>query len=132
MTFAERLKYARQLRQLTQKQLARRAGISQQAVHDLESGRHKTSRQMVQIANALRVRPEWLAKEQLPMEPVVVGTQALKFGQMIEQLHPEHQAYLEAVIKAFAQLEPSSPPPAPPQRPRRKRPRPSETTTVEL
>jgi transcriptional regulator with XRE-family HTH domain len=111
MTFAERVKYVRKLRKWTQQQLARRAGISQQTVWDLESGRHKGTGQIVQLATALKVRPEWLASEKPPMEPVIIGPQALKLGQMIEKLGPEHQAYLEVMIKALAQIKPEPKPP---------------------
>ncbi|WP_137822552.1 LexA family transcriptional regulator [Pseudomonas sp. D(2018)] len=59
-TLAQRLVYARERHQLTQGQLATKAGISQATVANLERGRNQATRKIVQLAEALRVTPQWL------------------------------------------------------------------------
>lgn len=57
---AERLKLAMTARNMSQASLAEAAGISQPSVWKITSGRTQSSKKLVEIANALRVRPEWL------------------------------------------------------------------------
>jgi transcriptional regulator with XRE-family HTH domain len=59
-SLGERVAWARVKRELSQPQLAKRAGVSQGAIGNLESGTRKTSRSLVAIANALRASVEWL------------------------------------------------------------------------
>jgi SOS-response transcriptional repressor LexA len=61
-----RLRAARKSEGLTQAELAKRAGISQNSVSDLERGRNIASRNIVALAKALRRRPEWLSTGALP------------------------------------------------------------------
>ena len=63
MTLADRIKDARIRAGLSQAELARRSGISQPSLHDLESGKSKTARSttLVHLAEALGQTPEWLA-----------------------------------------------------------------------
>jgi SOS-response transcriptional repressor LexA len=63
-TVGQRLKYARELAGLTQAELAKAAGVTQQSIQQLEQGLHKSSRALVHMAEALSVRPAWLAKGQ--------------------------------------------------------------------
>jgi SOS-response transcriptional repressor LexA len=60
MNFGERIATARKSAKLTQKELADRVGISQTAIHKLEHGRSKMSRQTVSIALTCGVDPIWL------------------------------------------------------------------------
>lgn len=60
-TLAERMKLARAHAQLTQVQLARKTGIKQPTISDLESGKQKKSAYTTQIAHACGVSPFWLA-----------------------------------------------------------------------
>lgn len=57
---AERLKLAMEARNMSQASLAESAGISQPSVWKIVSGRTQSSKKLVEIANALKVRPEWL------------------------------------------------------------------------
>lgn len=57
---AERLKAAMSARNMSQASLAEAAGIAQPSVWKITSGRTKSSKKLVDIANALKVRPEWL------------------------------------------------------------------------
>lgn len=69
--FGLRLRYARKLRKLDQKQLAAAAGIKQPSVSDLETGETKepTGPVLIALSKALTVRPEWLMTGADPIEP---------------------------------------------------------------
>lgn len=66
-TLSERLKEARNLRGLTQKALAEKVGISQAAIQKIETGKASQTTKLVEIANALAIRPEWLSSGSGPM-----------------------------------------------------------------
>jgi transcriptional regulator with XRE-family HTH domain len=59
-TFSDRLRYARRLRGITQKALARAGGLSQSAIASYESGQRQSSRALFKLASALKVSPNWL------------------------------------------------------------------------
>jgi len=59
-TIATRLKAARLGKGWSQAQLADEAGVSQSAIGNIESGQRKRPRDVVSIAAALGVTPEWL------------------------------------------------------------------------
>lgn len=61
-TFNERVRLVRKELGLTQKELAKLSGISQATIGDIERGRNKGSKELVSIAKALGVNPNWLAK----------------------------------------------------------------------
>lgn len=66
--FAERLRYIRQLRKLTQAALAKASGLSQGAVANYESGTRHSARQIFKLAGALHVNALWLGNGRGPME----------------------------------------------------------------
>jgi phage repressor protein C with HTH and peptisase S24 domain len=59
-TLAERLKEARSAQSLTQKALGELVGVSQAAIQKIETGKAEQTTKLVDIARALKVRPEWL------------------------------------------------------------------------
>lgn len=61
MTFSDRLNLAMKEGGFTQASLADAVGMAQPSVWKLTSGKANSSRKVVQIANALGVRPEWLS-----------------------------------------------------------------------
>lgn len=61
-TLAERLKSARDALGLSQEQLANLAGVSQGTIGNIESGARKRPREIIAIAKAAKVNPEWLLK----------------------------------------------------------------------
>ncbi len=68
-TFSERLNAAMNSQGLSQAQLAEMVGISQPAIQKMTSGKTKGSRKMVELASALKVRPEWLSSGIGEMRP---------------------------------------------------------------
>lgn len=60
-TFSERLIMAMNAAGLSQGQLAEKVGLSQPAIQKMTSGKTTGSRKMVELANALGVRPDWLS-----------------------------------------------------------------------
>ncbi|WP_084087745.1 helix-turn-helix domain-containing protein [Aerolutibacter daejeonensis] len=63
MSLAARIKDARTRAGLSQAELARRCGIAAPSLHDLESGKSKSTRQttLLRLSKALGKSPEWLA-----------------------------------------------------------------------
>lgn len=58
-----RLRHVRELRGLTQVQLAKKSGFSQAAISELETGENRSpwGTNLVRLAQSLQVNPEWLA-----------------------------------------------------------------------
>lgn len=59
-TLKERLVYARELRGLTQGELAAKAKCAQSAIGNAESGERQTLRNLVLVARVLKVSADWL------------------------------------------------------------------------
>lgn len=60
-TLAQRLKYARELANLSQQEVAKRANISQPTYFKIENGSTLKPRNILEIAQALTVNAHWLA-----------------------------------------------------------------------
>ncbi|MBF0143789.1 MAG: helix-turn-helix domain-containing protein [Magnetococcales bacterium] len=69
MELSERMVASRKYANITQKELADRVGLSQTAVHKLESGASRSSRKTVAFAMACGVDPVWLATGRGEMLP---------------------------------------------------------------
>lgn len=63
-TLAERLKFAREKLNLTQQEVADRAGMSQPTYYKIESGKSQRTTYLNELANVLKVTPNWLATGQ--------------------------------------------------------------------
>lgn len=74
-TFAERLKEAMRDAGYTQMALAEATGLSQGAIQKLTSGRAKSTTKLLEISNALGVRPEWLVSAK--------GDKSESFGELL-------------------------------------------------
>lgn len=60
-TLATRLAWAREQKKLSQAELAKKSGVSQSTIGNLEAGIRLTARSITVIATALGVNPVWLA-----------------------------------------------------------------------
>jgi transcriptional regulator with XRE-family HTH domain len=72
--FKDRLKEARTEAQLTQKALGDRVGVPQSTIAALETGEHKTARNVAQLAAVLGVEALWLESGQGPKRREGTGT----------------------------------------------------------
>lgn len=68
--FADRLRYARTLRGLSQAALAHACGLSQGAIANYESNARQSAKEIFRIAEVLNVNPVWLGMGSGPMEPL--------------------------------------------------------------
>lgn len=67
-TFAERLKASRETAKITQTELAKRVGLVQGAIAQMENGRNAGSRHIGKIADTLGVRALWLETGKGPQQ----------------------------------------------------------------
>lgn len=77
-TVADRLKYARGLKEWTQAQLAVAADVSTGTIGNIESGARQSKGSLPQIAEALKVRHKWLAYGEEPMTSPGIEPQPAK------------------------------------------------------
>lgn len=84
-TLSERLKYARKLRDLTQKKLAQSAKISQGAISNYETRLRASPRHLLKLAAALKVNPLWLAEGVGPIETQPVAMVTLQDNSLANQ-----------------------------------------------
>lgn len=56
----ERVRLARELREMSQHELARKVWIAQPSLCAIEIGQAKKTKHLLALSRALRVRPEWL------------------------------------------------------------------------
>ena len=73
-TFAERMVLARTNKGLTQGELAKKSGVSQSSIGNIEAGLRLSSRKVASIASALGVSPIWLAEGRGLMTIIDGGT----------------------------------------------------------
>jgi transcriptional regulator with XRE-family HTH domain len=59
-TFGQRVKKRREELEMSQDDLAKKAGLTQPTISNIESGRNKGSTFAVQLASALKCSPHWL------------------------------------------------------------------------
>ena len=60
MSISERIKERRKALGITQEQLAKMVGVSQNAIHKLEDGTTKKPRNILELAKVLGCQPDWL------------------------------------------------------------------------
>ena len=90
-TLGERLRALRRLQRMTQTQVAQAAGITPQAVSDLETGKTQATAYLSELARALNTTAEFL-----------------RYGDEIREVAPTYQADLDKIseIVTTGRLEP--------------------------
>lgn len=76
ITLADRVKHLRTKLKLTQPKLAEKAGVTQSTISNIEKGIRKRPREIVRIAEALRVNPQWLETGKGSETPVYPSSKA--------------------------------------------------------
>lgn len=79
-TLAQRLRYCRERAGHSQSALARAVGIKPQAVQLIEAGRVEKPRNLLALATALDVNPNWLLTGDGPMSPVAINETPARYG----------------------------------------------------
>lgn len=79
-TLAERLKYAREQRNLTQQEIAKLANMSQPAYYKVESGKTTRTTYLNELANVLKLNPNWLATGEGEMSLSVIDKEKYALG----------------------------------------------------
>lgn len=98
-TLAARMRWARLHRNLTQEELAKKAGTSQSQVYKIEQGRVKRPRNIGEIARALDVSPAWLQFGEAKIDRL--STEALQMAVEWQALPAEAQGAVIAMIRAM-------------------------------
>lgn len=98
-TFGERVKRLRELRGLTQSQLAKLAGFSHQsAIGNIEAGKREGSRNLASLAAALNVDPYFL--ETGKGTPSGISDEAIQIARMFDLLPQADRQRLGRIIAA--------------------------------
>lgn len=109
---ADRLKARRKQMGLTQVELAQKASMTQQMIQQLETRKVLTTGKLVQLADALGVRPQWLESGAEPM----VESMTMDEREFLEAYRAMNQAEKEAarlLLRRTAKVRPAiiGPPP---------------------
>ncbi len=119
-SLGRRLLYARKsVKGWTQKQLAVAAGVNQSDVSKIERGDSQTTVNLLALARALEVAPDWLDTGVGEAPPAMTGCQLVDADQEIgepenlstfkgKQRPPSIQEALDIIRAAFAQIPPES------------------------
>ena len=118
ITLAERLVAARVAAGMTQKAVAEAVGFSQETIRDIEAGAFKGLNELLAIAEAVRVQPEWLisgspertavaAVQASPSDPIstAIATLADIFSELDEADRSVVRLYLEVLMKDPHEVE---------------------------
>lgn len=92
-TFGERLQEARKESGLTQKAVAKRIGMSQPVLSELENNEYSVSGFTVQLAHLYKVSARWLAEGLGPKE---LPSSETMIGDATSGLTPDEKSLLEA------------------------------------
>ena len=101
-TFASRVRHRRKELGLTQLQLAKKAGLSQTTIADIERGRNDGSRALLELARALQCAPEHLLKG-APVQGFTVQQQLA--AELIAGMSPDQAAAWLEVGRALAKQD---------------------------
>lgn len=108
----DRLRYARQRLGMTQRELGRKAGVGQSAISNLESGLRSVPREIVAIAKALAVDPEWLlsGKGNSPLEAPTRQAAEIPPTQMTRQQYSDaasRETFLQSLVAMVIEMPPN-------------------------
>jgi transcriptional regulator with XRE-family HTH domain len=101
-----RLRHARKLRGLTQQELAKRSGVKQASISDLERGESKSFRgtTLVSLAQTLQVNQDWLSQGKGAMDRMEdpLPPEALRVARNWLRLAPEVRVKIADMLKTMA------------------------------
>lgn len=99
LTLAERMKFARNRKNLTQERLAQLAGTSQDVINKIEIGKSLRPRNIEKLAAILDVSPAWLqfGEEQFDK----VDSDAVEIAIDYSTLSPEQKTAIKTLINSL-------------------------------
>ncbi|HXH02678.1 MAG TPA: helix-turn-helix transcriptional regulator [Candidatus Competibacteraceae bacterium] len=100
-TVGDRLRYARHQAGMTQRAVAAASGVKQQMISKLETNKSLETADIVSLAKALGVRPEWLAHNEGPMRDRQANAETLTEAAEIRESTPCYGSTRLAHIKAL-------------------------------
>jgi len=106
---AKRLKQARKAIGLTQAELALMVGVSQSTIGNIEAGLRERPRELLSIANALRVDPSWLETGKVKEKHSLISIsneRAVKDVDLLRSLNKVSSALLHADDLTLDQVRP--------------------------
>lgn len=121
MTFATRVKKAREHAKLSQAELARRLGLKPQAIQYLEEPKNNArgSKHTAAIARECGVDPNWLgrgegtmlvaAQARQPEARYGVSPEALEVARAFDQLQPQARAFIREQVFIYTVIDKSFP-----------------------
>ena len=110
-SLAGRLTWARERQDISQEELARRAGVSQGTIGNIESGIRKNPRELLAIAAAVGVQPLWLKSKKGPVTARVGWPlsdellSALEHSEIATRLLVENQARLAVGLPTLSSAD---------------------------
>lgn len=115
-----RLRHARRLRGLSQESLAKKAGVTQAAISQLEKGESRSFKgtTLISVAQSLQVNPTWLAEGKGHMdgsEPPL-PPEAMKFAREWLKLAPEVRESVAAMVTQMVRTSAADVPATPDER----------------
>lgn len=101
MNTADRIKQRMQTIGITQDDLGKATGLTQPAIFKLLSGKTQRTTRLAEIAKALKVRPEWLATGEGPMQGDDLTPDEKEFLEAYRALEPEKRPVARMTLRAM-------------------------------
>lgn len=100
-TFGDRMRSVRRAKGMTQAELAKVVGVTQQLISLLERNACDSSGEAVSMAKALGVSPDWLSTGEGPQIPVIlrIKKRELRRLKMLRSLTLEEQRFFDDMLK---------------------------------
>lgn len=115
-----RVRHVRELQGMTQVQLAKKAGVSQAAISELETGANRSpwGTNLIRIAQALKVSPDWLAtgKGSMDAQEEPLPPRAIRVARQWLRLTPEAQDRVADLLETMVETSAAYRDPAPDER----------------
>lgn len=108
-TLAARMKWARERKGWSQGTLAKKSGVGQSAIGNIEAGERHKPREILEMAAALEVYPRWLGLGE--GEPdnrgqPILRDDVLEFAKSLQKMKPEQVRNLSITMTAFGPAVP--------------------------
>lgn len=111
-TFGTRLREARKAANLTQKELAKKAGVSQTTISDAERGRNAGSTEAATLAAVLKVEPIWLTdgkgprtRDQTEFKPPAINEPEAPYAVTALAPKSRHETRIDEIVALLQQTD---------------------------